>query len=91
MRPKPWRAEDDAMLGTVSDQEIARRLGRTTSCVKARRIRLGIASYCRRWTPAEDVVLGKVPDEKLARRLGRTVEAIHARRERLGIPAPKPE
>jgi len=59
--------------------------------VKARRIRLGIASYCRRWTPAEDVVLGKVPDEKLARRLGRTVEAIHARRERLGIPAPKPE
>jgi hypothetical protein len=89
--PKPWRAEDDALLGAVSDQEAARRLGRSNSCVKARRVRLGIASCCRRWTPAEDAGLGKVPDETLARRLGRTVEAVQTRREQLGIPAPKPE
>jgi hypothetical protein len=89
--PKPWGAEDDAMLGTVPDAEVAHRLGRTASCVKARRVRLGIASYYRRWTPAEDVVLGKIPDERLAQRLGRTVEAVQARRERLGIPAPRPE
>ena len=79
------------MLGTVSDTQVARRLGRTTSGVKARRIRLGIASFRHRWTPAGDVVLGKVPDETLAQRLGRTVEAVRARRERLKIPAPKPE
>ena len=43
--PKPWAAEDDAMLGTVSDAQVAQRLGRTVSCVKARRVRLGTPSY----------------------------------------------
>ena len=89
--PKPWRAEDDALLGTVSDQEVARRLGRTTSCVKARRVRLGIASSYRRRPPAEDGELGNVPDETPAQRLRRTVKAVQARREQLGIPVPKPK
>jgi DNA-binding CsgD family transcriptional regulator len=89
--PKPWRAEDDAMLGTVSDQEIASRLGRSATSVKARRTRLGIASNRHWWTPGQDVLLGKFPDEELARRLGRSIEAVRARRERLGIPAPRAE
>jgi DNA-binding CsgD family transcriptional regulator len=89
--PKPWRAEDDALLGTVSDQEIAQRLGRSATSVKARRTRLGIASNRHWWTPGQDVLLGKFPDEELARRLGRSLEAVRARRERLGIPVPRSE
>jgi hypothetical protein len=88
---KPWLPEDDALLGTISDQEVARRLGRSATSVKARRARQGIASYRHWWTPGQDVLLGKFPDEELARRLGRTAEAVLARRERLGIPAHKPE
>ena len=87
--PKPWRAEDDALLGTISDQEVAQRLGRSATSVKARRARLGIASYRHWWTPGQDLLLGKFLDEELARRLDRSVEAVRARRERLGIPAPR--
>jgi hypothetical protein len=88
---KPWLPEDDALLGTISDQEVARRLGRSATSVKARRARQGIASCRHWWTPGQDVLLGKFPDEELARRLGRTTEAVLARRERLGIPAHRPE
>ena len=88
---KPWLPEDMAMLGKASDAQVARRLGRSVTSVKARRLRLGIGSNRRRWTPEQDVLLGKFPDGTLARRLGCTVKAVQARRERLGIPVPKPE
>ena len=89
--PKPWWAEEIAMLGKASDAQVARRLGRSVTSVKARRLRLGIASSRHRWTPEQDALLGKFPDETLARRLGCTVKAVQARRERLGIPAPRLE
>ena len=82
--PKPWPAEEIAMLGKSSDAQVARRLGRSVTSVKTRRLRLGLASSCHRWTPAEDVLLGKFPDETLARRLGRTVMGVQARRAKLG-------
>jgi len=76
------------MLGKASDAQVARRLGRSVTSVKARRLRLGIASSRQRWTPEQDELLSKYPDKTLARRLGRTVKEVQARRERLGIPAP---
>ena len=76
------------MLGKASDAQVARRLGRSVTSVKARRLRLGIASSRHCWTLGQDALLGKFPDETLARRLGCTVKAVQARRERLGIPAP---
>jgi hypothetical protein len=88
---KLWQPEEDALLGTVSDKEAARQLGRTSGGVKARRIRKGIVSCRYWWTPVHDVLLGKFPDEELAQRLDRSLEAIKARRERLKIPAPKVE
>ena len=77
------------MLGKVSDAQVARRLGRSLTSVKTRRLRLGIGSSRHRWAPEQDVLLGKFPDQTLARRLGCTVKAVQARRERLGIPAPR--
>ena len=79
------------MLGKATDAQVARRLGRSATSVKARRLRLGIAASRHRWTPGQDVLLGKYPDKTLARRLGCTVKAVQARRERLGIPAARPE
>ena len=79
------------MLGKATDAQVARRTGRSVTSVKARRLRLGIASSRHRWAPEQDVLLGKFTDQILARRLGCTVKAIQARREALGIPAPTPE
>lgn len=42
-RRDAWRTEEDAVLGTASDQALARRLGRTEIAVAARRRQLGIA------------------------------------------------
>ena len=86
-RQRPWQPREDALLGTASDVEIARRLGRTVANVSHRRHRLGIPSHGHRWTPEADALLGRMPDQKLGRRLGCTAKAVARRRERLGIPA----
>jgi hypothetical protein len=39
-----WSTEDDALMGTMPDDELARRLGRTLIAVKARRSIKGISS-----------------------------------------------
>ena len=38
VRPNPWQPQEDALLGTASDRELARRLGRSISSVRRRRI-----------------------------------------------------
>lgn len=45
---RPFTAEDDALLGTAPDQEIAQRLGRSAATIAGRRLLLGIESYRRR-------------------------------------------
>lgn len=42
---KGWTAEQTALLGTVPDGELAALTGRTTTAVRLRRTRLGIASH----------------------------------------------
>jgi hypothetical protein len=84
---RPWLPEEEALLGTVPDAEVARRLGRPHTSVSAHRRHLGIASPQQRWTAEADALLGTIPDRELAQRLGRTVKAIARRRERLRIPA----
>jgi hypothetical protein len=49
----PWPAADAALLGTMPDIELARRLGRTRDAVHKERRRRGIARY-RKPTPPED-------------------------------------
>ena len=39
---RAWTAEEDALLGTMTDREVAARLGRSVHVVAHRRQRLGI-------------------------------------------------
>jgi hypothetical protein len=87
VRLRPWQPAEDKLLGTASDRELARRLGRSLSSVRQRMTQLGVQSPLRHWTAADDALLGKMLDEAVARRLGRTVRAVSTRRQRLGIPA----
>jgi hypothetical protein len=40
-----WTAEQDALLGTVPDADLAEQFGRTENAVRVRRIRLGVATF----------------------------------------------
>ncbi len=44
-RRDAWKPEEDALLGTMSDEDLAAQLGRTEVAVAARRRQLGIARY----------------------------------------------
>jgi len=93
-----WTAEEDALLGTALDVEVAGKLGRSEASVQLRRLQLGIApapapmhprsgdSGYRNWDPRNDHLLGKLRDEEVARRTGCRVQTVRVRRHRLGIP-----
>jgi len=80
-------------LKQFSEREVARRLGRTLSAVKARRGKLGLPQIDPPfvwWKPAEDKLLGTAPDAEIARRLGRSMKSVTGRRLLLGIKCPNP-
>jgi len=55
-----WTVHEQALLGKMSDADLARRLGRTFVAIRVRRNRLGIPNYrhpVRRWTPEEEALL----------------------------------
>jgi hypothetical protein len=82
---KGWTPED---LGTVPDDELARRLGRSVKAVQWKRFELGISGrfHVRRfWTPQEIAQLGKRPDAELAREWGRTERSVALQRSKLRI------
>ena len=84
-----WAAEEDELLGTMPDEELARHLHRSVAAVAMRRAQRLIPKFDsrqRRWTPQEDALLGKHPDQEVARTLGRPYKAVHKRRTLLGIP-----
>src|SRR6267143_179400 len=67
-----WTVQEQALLGTMPDGELAKKLGRTFVAVIVRRDRLRIPCFesrLRRWTPKEDALLGKMRDDTLARKL----------------------
>jgi len=88
-----WTHEEEKLLGTDTDENIARRLGRTVDSVGGHRSSLGIPPKIEpAWTPEEEAMLGKFPDKALAARFGVCRSAIHWRRKKLGIPAlPNPD
>jgi len=77
---KSWRPEDDKVLGTRPDDQIAMLLRRTVASIKNRRRKLGIRSkrarLSRPWTKNEDQLLGTRPDPELAHKLGRGLQSI---------------
>lgn len=45
---KDWKPEEIALLGTLPDEEVARKIGRAANGVRIKRTRLGIPSACDR-------------------------------------------
>lgn len=83
---RQWEPEEDAVLGTATDIEVARRLGRTKATVCHRRRALKIPGFHPRiWTADVDKLLGTVPDPEIARRMGCTEANVRPRRVQLGI------
>jgi hypothetical protein len=92
----PWTAEEEAILGTMSDREVAEKIGRSRAAVVHRRIKRRIPTLfvnrkqpckCPAWTPKQRSLLGTMPDSAVARKLGCTVGSVFARRKKLGIPS----
>ena len=80
---RAWTDEELALLGTMSDAEVAERTRRHFGTVWEKRRALGIAQpnlRFRRWTPDEDNLVGTAPLEVVAKKLGRTVMAVKSRR-----------
>jgi len=85
--PRPWTPREDRLLGTRTDEAVARLTDRHWGTVAARRRRLGIPATVERrpWTPKEDRLLGTASDEALSKKLGRLRSTIGMRRNKLGI------
>ncbi len=88
-RVRPWkREEEEALLGTMRDGELDKKLKRTLSCVRTRRNEKTKVRFIRtpkRWTSAQLRMLGRLPDVKVARRTGRFLASVRNKRVRLGI------
>jgi hypothetical protein len=66
-----WTPEEDALLGKITDQEIAARLGCSVRRVNLRRRRLGLHNPNpdhRHWTTEDIALLGTAPDSEIAGR-----------------------
>src|SRR5438552_19137155 len=76
---RPWTKDELALLGKLSDAEVAELTGRTFGTVWQKRRALGIdqpALRFRKWTPAEDKLVGTAPDADIAHQLDRTEGAV---------------
>jgi hypothetical protein len=80
-----WLPEEDALLGTMSDEKLAKKLGRPVTTVTGRRMGKHVWLHKRLWRPEDDKLLGTRPDREVARLLGRLKVTVSARRRSLGI------
>ena len=96
-RPRRWTKKEIALLGTLTDVAVARKLGISSQLIYTKRRELGIParprkSPVRTWTGEEIALLGTVPGVAVAEKLGVTRTEIFRKRKELGIPlgqAPK--
>jgi hypothetical protein len=90
---RAWTANEDALLGTLPDAELAKKLNRSVSSVRSRRLhatKLRFLKTPQRWQPTEVRLLGRMPDRETARRTGRLLISVQRKRNKLGIPRYKP-
>jgi hypothetical protein len=84
-----WTPQEVALLGTMPDEELAARIGKTPVAVRQKREELGIANpTANRWTAEDIALLGTLPDEEVARLVGRSRTAVTQKRCQLGIANP---
>src|SRR5215210_2330588 len=86
-----WPAELAALLGKMSDRQVARKTGVSSSTVAIERKRRGIAAYRPKrspidWTPDMIALLGTASDKTVARFLGIPCHCIVDKRRILRIP-----
>ncbi|MCO5050915.1 MAG: hypothetical protein M9920_01245 [Verrucomicrobiae bacterium] len=84
-----WTAEEDALLGQLTDEAVARKLGYSVKRVRRRRWRLGLWNpnpRHRHWTKSEIALLGTAPDREIAALVNRSLENVRCKRLALGIP-----
>jgi len=74
-----WTPEDDAILGTISDHEIARRMGLSWYVVRARRVKLGIPTYSKSQSAT------RIPPEAI-KKLNELAPFIVEEFQRRGVP-----
>jgi hypothetical protein len=93
LRTGIWTKEVLKLLGTMSDQAVATRIGVTDSAVNVKRRILGILPFGKStkenkhpWSKKELAILGKLTDAKIGRALGLTSGVVGAKRRSLGIP-----
>ena len=94
---KTWSNTDLALLGTMPDSELAKRLNRTDCAVRYRRLKEGILPcndpryrrprppHPKAWSAADEALLGTMTDSELGRRIHRTTEAVKSRRKKKGV------
>jgi hypothetical protein len=84
-----WTRRHIAMLGTIPDSALSRKLGLSLGTVLKKRQKLGIPASrppkSINWTPAVIALLGKVPDGEVARIYGMNILSVHKKRTSLGI------
>src|SRR5262249_8953770 len=74
---RQWKKAELQLLGTLPDEEVAARIGRTTNAVRIQRTGLGLPDPGGHgWTADELALLGTAPDEEVASRIGRTRGAV---------------
>ncbi len=80
---------EEALLGTMPDEDLVKKLNRSLIAIKSRRFRQHIPAFAgpRAWTAEDEALLGKFTDKEIARRFNRTLDAVAIRRQRLRIPA----
>ena len=87
-----WDASKIALLGTIPDRDLAKKLGVNAHVVRYQREKQNIPPATRRdklWEPWADYeidLLGTMPDAELAKKLERTTSSIRLKRVSLGIP-----
>ena len=89
----PWTADEEALLGTMSDAEVAARTGRTLVAVQSRRYVFGVPNVMKRnpiskpprWTPKRERLLGTMPGTVVARKLRCSPISVFNRRKKLGV------
>ena len=84
-----WTRRQIAMLGTISDAALSRKLDLCILTVLRKRQALGIPASrpakTINWTPAIIGLLGKVPDGEIARTYGMNIASVYKKRLDLGI------
>jgi len=84
-----WTAAEDALLGKLTDEEVAHKLSYPVMRVRRRRRLLGLQSSNpnhRHWTTEEIALIGTLPDREVAKLVNRSLENVRCKRLALGVP-----